>query len=381
MNEAEALKIAILQAGSALRPGGIPVFMFELSNALIRDGHEVYVITGREVPKTITAIREIFDVERLPRIIPLKKIQKEFWSPKLDMGTMNELILWLFQGSQLLETISPDMIIINGAVPIRSSAFKVAVCHDLELRNTRLHALLKLYDNVLYRGYDKVATTSTELAQAAPATLGINAKNITTIPVCIGVQKYHVSPQECREHAILHVGTWYDKNLYSTVKAFCILAKMDPTIKLYVVGDLSERPKRILSKVKEEFLRRIFCVGHISKTDLRDLYSRVKVTSVPSIYQVPVLSPTALESLASGTPVIGGSTAISCDLLVDKYNGFRVRPNDFNTLAERMSLLTGNKELWDKLSVNARSVAENFDASLVSKKYIELYRTWNGRSL
>ncbi|MCJ7632029.1 glycosyltransferase, partial [Candidatus Bathyarchaeota archaeon] len=166
-----------------------------------------------------------------------------------------------------------------------------------------------------------------------------------------------------------------------TLKAFSILAKMDPAIKLYIVGSLSERPKRLLSKVKEEFSRRIICLGHVSKTDLRDLYSRVKVTSVPSIYQVPVLSPTVLESLASGTPVIGGSTAISCDLLVDNYNGFRVHPNDFNTLAKRISILTENKELWDKLSVNARSIAENFDASAVSKKYVDLYRTWNGRSL
>ena len=368
-----------MQAGSALFPGGIPVFIFELSNALIQDGNEVHVITGREVSKTLTSIREIFDVERLSKIVPLKRIQKEFWSPRLNMGTLNELLLWLLQGSKLLKTIEPDMIIINGAVPIRSSAFKVAVCHDLEFRNTRFQALLKLYDNILYRTYDKVATTSTELSQAAPEALGVNPNKIVIMPVCIGIQKYHVLPLERREHAILHVGTWNDKNLDSTVKAFCKLAKTDPTIKLYIVGSLWEGPKKILSQVKEEFSRRICCLGHISKADLRDLYSRVKVASVPSIYKVPVLSPTVLESLASGTPVIGGSTAISRDLLIDKYNGFRVHPRDFNTLAERISLLTGNVELWDKFSKNARSIAENFDASAIAKKYTELYRTWKGR--
>jgi glycosyltransferase involved in cell wall biosynthesis len=107
--------------------------------------------------------------------------------------------------------------------------------------------------------------------------------------------------------------------------------------------------------------------------ELKSLYSRVKVTSVPSSYRVPVLSPTALESLASGTPVVGGSTAISRDLLVDEYNGFTVYPTDFNALSEKIALLTRNADLWKTLSANARSSAQSFDASIVGRKYIRLH--------
>jgi glycosyltransferase involved in cell wall biosynthesis len=367
------MKVVITQYGSALTEGGITAFIFELSNALIQDGHDVFVLSGRDLPKTQATIRNMFGVERLPRILTLQESQEAIWFSKISRDAMKELFLWASQGSSLVKKIAPDMIIINGAAPVFSSAFKVAVCHDLEFRGQPWSsALLTLYDKVLYQMFDNVATTSTELSQAAPSKLGIKPEKVVTIPICIDTHKYIGLPQEQREHAILHVGTWPDKNLETTVKAFCKLAKTDSAIRLYVVGVLNEKNKDVLSKVKEEFSKRIYCVGKVSKIELRELYSRVKVTSVPSTYQIPVLSPTVLESLASGTPVVGGSTAISRDLLVDGYDGFRVYPTDFSTLSERVSLLTRNNELWNRLSINARSIAMHFDASVVSKKYVKL---------
>jgi glycosyltransferase involved in cell wall biosynthesis len=374
------MRIAITQIRSALKEGGVPTLIFELSNALIRDGHEVYLVSGRDMPKTETALRAMFDVERLPIIIPLQRsLTEPCGAPKLDVETAIDLSLWLSQGSHLLRTIAPDMIIINGAAPIRSSAFKVAVCHDLEFRVRvgPFASLHKLFAKAIYRTFDKVVATSTELAKLVPNQLGIKSEKVITIPVCIDTRKYVVLSHEQREHAILHVGTWTDKNLGTTVKAFCKLAKIDSALKLYVVGNLWKWPKSILCKVKEEFRKRIYCVGKISKMELKYLSSRVKVTSVPSIYRVPVLSPTVLESLASGTPVVGGSTAISRDLLVDGYNGFTVYPTDFNTLSDRIALLTRNAELWNRLSANARSVAQNFDASVVGRKYVRLYNAYS----
>jgi glycosyltransferase involved in cell wall biosynthesis len=368
------MNIVITQIGSALNEGGISTFIFELSNALIRDGHKVYLVSGREVPKTEIALKAMFDVERLPVIIPLQRSSAETYSLKLNVEMAKELLLWSYQGSHLIRNITPDMIIVNGIIPLRSSNFKVVVCHDLERRAHEGPTVLrKLYDKALYRMFDKVVAPSTEVAKFAPNQLGIKSEKVITIPICIDTRKYTVSLHEQREHAILHVGTWIDKNLVTTVKAFCKLAKTDPELKLYVVGDLWEWPKSILCKVKEEFSKKIYCVGKISKMELKSLYSRVKVTSVPSSYRVPVLSPTALESLASGTPVVGGSTAISRDLLVDEYNGFTVYPTDFNALSEKIALLTRNADLWKTLSANARSSAQSFDASIVGRKYIRLH--------
>ena len=84
---------------------------FELFNALIRDGHKVYLVSGREVPKTEIALKAMFDVERLPVIIPLQRSSAETYSLKSNVEMAKELLLWSYQGSHLIRNITPDMII------------------------------------------------------------------------------------------------------------------------------------------------------------------------------------------------------------------------------------------------------------------------------
>jgi glycosyltransferase involved in cell wall biosynthesis len=366
------LKIVFTKVGSVLNVNGINFFIFELSNALIKAGHKVDVISAFEEESDGISIKDLFDVERFPTIRTFGRSRNyKSWMKE----SRREPLLWLSRGSLFLREIAPDMLIANGVVPIRSPTFKVLLYHDLEFRRSLYQ---KLYARVLIRAhtFDVIATTSTELAKRIPLDLGVKSGKIEVIPVCINTQKYVSLTQEKRERAILHVGTWRDKNLETTVRAFCTLAKIDPMMKLYVVGDLWSKPKQILSTVKREIATRIVCVGIVSKRELRELYSRVQVAVVPSIYKVPVISPTVLESLASGTPVVGGSTAISNDLLVDGYNGFRVYPTDFRTISERILSLTADIGLWNRMSTNAQSHAKKFDAASVARKYVTLYQSF-----
>jgi glycosyltransferase involved in cell wall biosynthesis len=367
------MRVIITQVGSAFITGGINTFIFELANALIKDDHEVFLISGREVLKRSLLLKELFNVERLPKFVTLREYSKAIYSAKADVGTLNELLLWSFKGSQLINKIKPDIIIVNGAVPLFTSAFKVIVCHDLEFRGGMLQ---RQYNKILYKTlFDVIAATSTELTYQARYEFRVPAERVVTIPICIDTRKYSALPIQKREHAILHVGTWSDKNLETTLKAFTKLSNEDRELKLYIVGDLWERPAKIISRLRREVFKRIYCLGRISKSELMGLYSRVKATSVPSVYRVPVLSPTVLESLASGTPVVGSSTAISRDLLINGYTGFRVHPADFNTIAEKISILIANNKLWSVMSINGRNIAKKFDAHNVARKYVQLYES------
>ena len=40
--------------------GGVPFFVFELSNAFINLGHEVYIISGRDFPKSKNELKSLF---------------------------------------------------------------------------------------------------------------------------------------------------------------------------------------------------------------------------------------------------------------------------------------------------------------------------------
>jgi glycosyltransferase involved in cell wall biosynthesis len=194
------------------------------------------------------------------------------------------------------------------------------------------------------------------------------------ITICIGTEKYYSTDIDEREHAILHVGTWSDKNLATTVDAFRIASQNDPQLRLYIVGDMNwSLPQSVISRVEQKTKKRITCLGQISREELKKLVSKVKATCVPSTYKVPVLSPTVLESLASGTPVIGSSSGISRDILIHHYNGFRVNPVDSSKMADTISMLTKDNELLETLSKNALNLIKSFDSSVVAREYINLY--------
>ena len=349
--------------GSATYVDGVNVFIWELSEALINDGVEVYVISGYNVNKRY--VKNLFDIDELPRTVSL-------CSETCPKSRIREGLLWFCKGSRILNKIAPDMLIINGAVPLYSTAFTVVVNHDLEFRRVQE---LRYYDMLLYRMFNRIVTTSTELSQGLSRELRLNPSKITIIPICINIKKYCTRGFNQREHAILHIGTRGEKNLEASVNAFEIIAKNDQELKLYIAGPPSNRLKTALSVVKDSNIRRrISYLGIVPKRKLRYLYSTVKVTLVPSLYRVPVISPTVLESIASGTPVIGSSIALSQDLLIHGYNGFRIHPKDFTSLASTTLTLITDHKLWDKMSRNALVLSKFYDAPFIAKKYYELYK-------
>lgn len=354
------MRIAITRAGSAFGLDGINFFIWELADEFIRRGHEVYVISGCDGHGE--DIGKMFGIYENPTILVLKEHTSLGWTP----------LPWLYKGLHVLAKVAPDMLICNGAVPVCHKFFKAVVCHDLEFRQR----FQRWYSVLVYKMFDKVVTTSIELRDSLPYELRLKPSNVSLIPICVPTQKYQPLNLENRENAILHVGTWSDKNLETTLRAFTLVSQKDPTIKLYVAGDI-RFAHATLSRFKQEVTKRVVCLGKTSKTELKEIYSRVRVTCAPSIYRVPVLSPTVLESLASGTPVIGSSSGISRDLLINDFNGFRIGPRDAVSIAKKVSVLTRNDELWKRMSENSLHLVKSFDTTVVARKYIELYETWS----
>lgn len=188
----------------------------------------------------------------------------------------------------------------------------------------------------------------------------ITEERVFVIPLPI---KIRANPLDDREHAILFVNGRERRNLGFALKVFAEIAQRDRDVMMYVVGvenpPLGEYPRN-----------RVHFLGLIDRSRLRSLYSRVKVLLIPSSYEgfgYPIL-----EAFASGTPVIG-SRALPEELLIDGYNGFRVKSYIPQTYAEKVLLLLGDERLWKDFSKNALMTAKQCASLNVAKRYIELY--------
>lgn len=124
------------------------------------------------------------------------------------------------------------------------------------------------------------------------------------------------------------------------------------------------------SRIMEECSLDVIELGYLSSDKLAQLFSAVDVVVVPSLEdncpQVP------LEAQACGAPVVGFELTGVAELINDLFSGMVVGFNDSIALKNGIvKVLSQSAEL----RVNARNhVLKNFDISVVTNKYIDLYQ-------
>ncbi len=138
------------------------------------------------------------------------------------------------------------------------------------------------------------------------------------------------------------------------------------TIELVIFG--SNTPKESLPlNFKAHYL------GHINdEISLRVVYSAADVMVVPSLQEN--LSNAIMESLACGTPVVAFNIGGNSDLIEHQKNGYLAQPFDCKDIAFGINWVINN-EKYEELAINAREKIKNeFDSTLIAKKYIQIYK-------
>lgn len=138
--------------------------------------------------------------------------------------------------------------------------------------------------------------------------------------------------------------------------------------KLLIAGPLDSTPKNqtyFTEKVKPYLSDRIQYVGPLNFSQKKDFLAKAKATLMPIQWDEP-FGLVAIESLASGTPVIGWNRAALREIIVNGNTGFLV-----NSTAE----MTEKVAAVEKLDRDASRhlVETNFSATLMAKRYEEFY--------
>ena len=126
-------------------------------------------------------------------------------------------------------------------------------------------------------------------------------------------------------------------------------------------------------------------LGPASEEDLPGLYRRAAVLAMPSVDRtcygrpVPVselLGLTALEAMASGTPVVASRIGGLAEVVVDGETGFLVEPGDLAALHDRLALLVSDRRLAARLGANARDlVVRRFTWRACAERCLAAYLT------
>ncbi len=349
------LLITLLRFGSPFNPDGVNNSIYILAEGFAKLGHKVTVVGGFGVIESTNELIGVFDVNEVPEVRTL-----------IDR-CCNRLILWfkwIKDGIKLVRELEPDIIIANGVIPVPDIGFRILRIHDVP---EALHQ--KLVTRYFLKKYNYYVFSSSIIKSGFLSKFKIPEGKYTVIPLPINLERYRPRSLDEREHAILFVDGRERRNLCFAIEAFKQVSKQDPDVTMYVIG-VRETSQPDYPKNKVIFL------GFVDRRELRELYSKVKLLLIPSSYEgfgYPVL-----EALASGTPVVG-SDAIPSELLIDEYNGFRIKGFEVRRYAEAVLKLLRDDYLWLYFQRNAIETARKYDVKTVALRYIELYERWHNQ--
>ncbi|WP_296879238.1 glycosyltransferase family 4 protein [uncultured Methanobrevibacter sp.] len=346
--------------------GGVGVHIHTLSKELVRQGHEVYVITYPH--------KDIKDIDGI-HVIGTKG---------LNIPGVRGLMFKMNAKKALKNLVEmEDIDIIHGHYLFPAGAAAVEVGREYGIKTYitahgsdmfevyKKQPLMRSTIKKVLKGADVVLAVSNALRHEIIATgvKGISDKtrlswnSVDINKFSDGRNDYFKREYQLYDKPIvLFVGNLIKrKNVDSLLEA----KKISSTdYYLVVVGD-GPLFKKLKKKVKEENIRDVIFTG--SRDDVENIIPSCDVLILPSYSESFGL--VLIEALACGKPVIGSDVGGITEIIT-KHVGLLVNPNKISSIAMAIDKVIGDDDFRYMLSLNARDRAMDF--STVTIPYDEV---------
>ncbi|MGQ7868041.1 glycosyltransferase family 4 protein [Sunxiuqinia sp. sy24] len=292
--------------------------------------------------------------------------------------TRHPVLWWLwfeYRIPRVLKKYKADLFVSpDGYLSLRTPVKQLAVIHDLNFvhRPQDLPWLMARYFNYFFpkfaRRANRLATVSKYSKEDIQRTYGMDSD---TIDVVYNGVNLHYTPTSEKEKQktrqrftagqpyFLYVGSLHPrKNLASLLLAYEAFRNSgNPNVKLLIAGEVMFKTREITQVYGTmSFQEDIIFTGRLSVEDLHQvLGAALALTFVPYFegFGLPVL-----EAMRAGIPVICSNTSSLPEVGGDAV--LYVDPSQPRQLAEAMSQLAGDLNLWEELVVKGQEQQAKF---------------------
>lgn len=364
------LRIAVTRREYMTEIDGVNRFVFTLADGLSSLGHEVHVLSY--------SFRDVSRAEISAYIKDFFGFQGSICTLTHETETVNlpkMALTWYVMGSKLIDQLDLDAVIVNGIVPLRTKAVKIAVNHGIfagefaRAGSLRRQAYLQIARNLYKRYTDMCVCDASQLQREFKKLIKVDS---IVIPLPVKLHLFKSEPVHQRDSTIVHIGTRSNKNAELAIRSIEILTgKMKTDAKLIIVGSRTPYIEELMLKYKHLVPRHLDFVGPLAlfsrdNITIRDLLAHARALVLPSKHEA--LPYSVLEAFASGLPVVV-SSAVPSEMVTDGYNGFRVGDFDPNLYAKRLASLLTDDGLWQSVSRNALNVSRSYSHIKIAKDY------------
>ena len=214
--------------------------------------------------------------------------------------------------------------------------------------------VVKYYEKLIFERSSKVIVTSSYTRNMILSKYpNIESSKLIVIPYPIEAK--YCSPKTASNKKIIFIARYHDprKNLYMLLKAFSIVVKYDPTVKLILSGGVVT--KEIQEKVRQlQIEEKIDFYGYIAEEEklalLRDSYLFV----IPSFQEGLCIA--GLEAMACGLPIVSTFCGGPEDFVVQNETGLLVENDNPEKFAEAVIEMIKDSEKTARMGEKARQL-------------------------
>ena len=360
---------------------GIGTSIMNLSNGLLKHGHQVVVVIyGQDKDEkfqdngiTFYKIKNI-KLKGFSRILTQKKIQR----------LINNLTI---KGEiDLVE--APDWTGISSRIKpkcpmvIKLHGSDTYFCH---LDNRPVKFFNKLQEKRALKNADALLSVS-QYTAAITKELFLLQRDFTVIPNSIDVNKFSLNDKiEVQENSILYFGTLIrKKGMLELPLIFNEVYKKNNQAKLILVGrDASDIISRnastwsiMQSLFDKEALQNVNYIGSVPYDKIKEHISSAAVCVFPTFAEALPVS--WIEAMAMQKAIVASDIGWATEVIDDCVDGFLSHPKNHNLFADRILELLDNQKLRNQFGAEARKkVTQKFSIEIIAKQSADFYQKIN----
>lgn len=366
------MRIGLVIDDRISRPGGVQEYVLGLDDYLRSKGHQPIIFTSGRYTRKQKGKRKIIS------------FGKTF---DLPGDAQKGFTFTLGQGKKVKRVLNkekPEIIHIQGPPgPLGISFLQNSdlvniitfhVAHEVFLADFLLKHLSPLWKKFDQRLDGRIAISKVAAGYAQKFSPG----PFKIIPIGVDLQRFHPKVPQISQFKdgkinLLFVGRLDKrKGIEYLLKAYQRLSRVEPRVRLIIIGDGPEK-KKARDFVKKENLKEVKFVGYVSSQDLPSYYATADIFCSPATHGES-LGVVLLEAMASGLPMVAFDNPGYRSVFPDFGQGFLVPKKNISALAQALLILVTNPGLRKELGQKNRDYVKRFAWSKVGKEILDFYQ-------
>jgi len=368
--------------------GGIARVVHDLSKRLIKDGHEVTVVTYRDGDSPYYENDKGVEVYRVDNYI-IHSNNFIDWILQLNFNMVAKATEIIHEKGKFDVIHAHDWLVANAAKTLKNSFGTpiVSTIHATEAgRNSGIYDDTQRYINdtewLLTYESTEVIVNSNFMKGHVQNIFGLPFDKINVIPNGINLTSFNGIERDYNfrrqyamdnEKIILYVGRLvYEKGIQHLIAAMPKILQNYNNSKLLIVGkggmieDL---------KAQCEYLGisdKVYFTGYMNSKQLQNMYKCADVAVFPSMYEP--FGIVALEAMLAGVPTVVSDVGGLNEIVDHGINGMKSYAGNPNSIADSVVALLNDKQLAINVSKKAKiKVKEEFNWNKISQDTHYIY--------